>query len=112
MRTPIEIAGKWATDFSSTATITYAKWNGGDIVSWSNSQNYAITKNPANAMFQPGKFNKEVWIDEAGGVVYTCTVDFGLDTEDAALRTAKTAYPATPQTSGCGNFAWSKLRKR
>ena len=106
----IETYGVWATNFGGTSTVTADKWDGAAITEYDNTDNYAITQNPADAAFAPGKFNKVVWTDAAAdGSLHICTVDFSLDTAAAAKATSKTADDTDPGNSGCGMFAWTKL---
>ena len=107
----IEVAGSWTGSFGDEV-ITAAAWNEVPVVEFDNDANVAITKNADDAPFGPGKFNKIVWIEPVGEVFFYCTVDYGLDSAEAAKATAKTADPSDPEKSGCGDFPWSKLTRK
>ncbi len=118
MRKPIEITGRYDDQFDNTPVfeITPKVWNtqgiGASIVDWSNEDNWAITQNPEDAEFSPEKYNRIVWIEpEESGLTYYCTVDFGLDTEEAARNSMKTADPSNPEMGGCGSMdsPWTRL---
>jgi hypothetical protein len=104
----IEIAGMWAGDFGDES-IDAQMWSGATVVSFDNAQNFAITQNPKDSMFDPGKFNKLVWTEPTAEGFFYCTVDYGLDTADEAKNSAKTADDSDPATTGCADFPWSKL---
>ena len=111
----IEVAGTWTSSFGEE-TITSASWASSmvtaAVVEFDNDGNGAITQNPADADYAPEKFNKLVWTDPSGDTFYYCTVDFGLDTAEAAKATTKTADDKDPEKSGCGDYGWTKLVKK
>jgi hypothetical protein len=113
VRMPIELTGSYDTQFGTTETITATTWEFGieaAIVDWDNEANWAVTQNPEDAETSPNAFNKVVWTEpDAQGAFYYCTVDFGLETEEAARTTDKTADDSNPEESGCGEFAWTKM---
>ncbi len=110
MSPSIETYGIWATNFASTSTVTGESWDGATIVEYDNAANRAITRNAADASWDPGKYNKIVWTDKgADRSFHYCTVDFGLDTAADAKSSDKTADATDPDNSGCGMFGWTKL---
>lgn len=113
MRVPIEVTGTYMNQFDSMETVTATTWDFGieqSIVDWDNQANWAITQNPEDAEFNPSAFNKIVWLEPNDqDVFFYCTVDFGLETEEAARTTAKTADSGAPLEGGCGESPWTEL---
>jgi hypothetical protein len=107
----IEVAGSWSGEFADE-TIDTESWNGSSVVTFDNAENFAITQNADDAMYDPSKFNKLVWTEPAAGAFYYCTVDFGLATADEAKGSTKTADETDLEGAGCGGFPWSKLSKK
>ncbi len=114
----IEIAGTYDSDYDSVETISSDSWKvvasygttDSPIPTYDNDANFAVTQNPQDAQYSPGKFNKIVWTEPASdGSFYYCTVDFGLDTADAAAASDQTADDSDPASGGCGGSAWTKL---
>jgi hypothetical protein len=112
----IEIAGTWAGEFDDTEVIDSDTWEfsyaSAEIVDFDNSKNVAITKNPADAEYDPGKYNKIVWTEPKDGEFYYCTVDFGLDSVAEAKASEAEADETDLDEIGCGGFAWSKLSEQ
>jgi hypothetical protein len=114
--TGIEIDGSWTSSFGGTEIIDDDSWTVGDSVSvisdYSNTENVAITRNPDDAEFDPGKYNRNVWTELSGGSFYYCTTDFGLDTVEDAQAATTTPDASDPDASGCGgSFPWTKLTR-
>ena len=107
----IEIAGSWTGEFADEM-IDSESWNGSAVVTFDNAENFAITQNADDAMYDPGKFNKLVWTEPADNAFYYCTIDFGLDTEADAKASAKVADETDLEGAGCDGFPWSKLSKK
>lgn len=107
----LEIVGKWSTPFS-TEIIREDRWRsfgtGFDgtsaIVEYDNDDNVVYTESNCT-------FSKNVYIDISGDSFYSCTIAYGLPTLEAAKADTNVANPATPDTSGCGAFPWSKLTR-
>ena len=108
----IEVVGTWDTNFGGEEVISAETWGAAAIVRFDNSANSAITQNAADAEFSPGKFSKLVWTEVTEEAFYYCTVDYDLDTEEAAVASTKEANPSEPETSGCGDFAWTGMTKK
>ena len=109
----IEIEGRWHNNFGGTEVIdaesfTFAG-STATVIEFDNMANSMISQNAADAMFSPGKFNRIVWTEKKAGAFYYCTVDYDLDTADAARTTTKTADSSDPDNTGCGGFSWTKL---
>jgi hypothetical protein len=104
----IEIRGEWESEFGEE-TITDDVWGSTSIVKFDNDANVAITQNADDAEFSPGKFNRIVWTEPAGGSFYYCWVAFALDSEQEAFDSDATADDSDPETGGCGGFPWTKL---
>lgn len=108
-----EIAGMWEETFNGGMSagelvIDEMSWGKMILVDYSNEENWAITQNAEDAMFDPGKFLRIVWLEPDMTGFYFCMVDFSLDTEEAARNSMKMADSTDPDNSGCGNFGWSK----
>ncbi|HEX2873997.1 MAG TPA: hypothetical protein VHP33_22230 [Polyangiaceae bacterium] len=107
----LEIIGKWSSPFS-TEIIREDRWRsfgtGFDgtsaIVEYDNDANVVYTESNCT-------FSKNVYLDISGDSFYYCTVAYGLPSLAAAKADTKVANPATPETNGCGGFAWSKLTR-
>jgi hypothetical protein len=106
---PIEVAGSWASNFGFDEEISDVSWGGATVISYDNDENFAVTQQPADDMFNPSKFSKVVWTEPAEGRFYYCTVDFGLATAAEAEASTKTADASDPATGGCSGFSWTRL---
>jgi hypothetical protein len=114
--THLELNGSWENkDFAETDVIDDASWTtafgDGDpvtssIETFDNDENYLVYSGP------DGKYSRIVWTEIDGDSFYDCTVDFGLDTLDAALASEKTADDSDPDNAGCGGFPWTKLTRK
>ncbi|MGM0578436.1 MAG: hypothetical protein ACQEXJ_22110 [Myxococcota bacterium] len=106
----VEVAGTWDTDYDTTLAITADAWGEQVLAGYDNAINVAVTQNPADAEFDPEKFNRLVWTEPAAdGAFWYCTVDFGLDTEQAAWDSEATADDSDPANGGCGGFPWTEM---
>lgn len=108
----IEIAGSWESNFGSAEEIDGASWSGAHLVEFDNCENEAITQNPDDAEFSPGLYNRLVWTEPSDGTFYYCTVSFNLDSLEAARASTSTADASDPETTGCGDFSWTRLSAR
>lgn len=112
---PIEITGTFTTPFGME-TITEETWNNGftttTIEDWDNGDNWVVIKNPADDMFNPSKYARIVWTEEVDGKFHYCTVDFGLETLEAAQTSTQTADSSDPDNSGCGGFPWTAMTRQ
>jgi len=116
-----ELNGSWTTNFDSTAKITNTQWKEYStlkIISYDNKKNEAILQNPpadpdadGGDVLTADTFSKNVWTEEEDGVVYYCTVDFGLESADDAEKSKKTADEKDLDGEGCGGFPWTKLTR-
>jgi hypothetical protein len=113
--TGIEIAGTWTSEFGEEV-IADESWSSGDTVAliadFSNTENVAVTQNSDDADFAPGKFNRIVWTEIAGGSFFYCYTDFGLDSEDDAQSSSTMPDASDPAVGGCGDFPWTKLTRK
>lgn len=108
--TGIEISGTWESNFGTTESISSEAWDDASIVDFDNGENFAITRNPDDAEFNPGKYNRIVWTEPASGSFYYCWVAFGLESEEEAGASDATADASDPETTGCGGSnPWTKL---
>lgn len=111
----IEIAGSWDGEFGDTEVIDSDSWafafETAALVAFDNRENYAITENPADAEYDPGKYNKIVWTEPEDGTFYYCTVAFGVDSPSEAEASEQEADESDIE-KGCGGFAWSKLSEK
>jgi len=118
-RVSIEIAGAYDSVYGGVETITDTTWETASeeypaftmrIDSFDNEANIAITQNIADENYTSAGFNKIVWIEpDADGVFYYCTVDYELESAEAAAASEETADTSDPETGGCGGFPWTKL---
>jgi hypothetical protein len=112
----IEIAGVWDNQFGGVEEITDDSWDMGYLVQsievYDNDERFAITKNPDDAEYDPGKYNTIVWTAVVADVFHYCTIAFGLDTADDALNADNNADPGDLDGQGCGGFPWSKLTRQ
>jgi len=111
----IEIAGTWTSDFGDApgdVVIDSESWQDSffeaEIVEFDNEQNFTVTRNPDDAEYMPGKFNKIVWTEPDDDGFHFCTVDYDLDTADDAASTTMTA-DADDLDGGCGGMPWTQL---
>jgi hypothetical protein len=117
--THLELAGTWEnTAFGEVDVIDDDSWSttigSGDdafattstVTKYSNDENYVILEG------EDGKFGRNVWTEIDGDSFYSCTVDFGLDSAEDVEDSTNTADDSDPETSGCGNFPWTKLTKQ
>lgn len=105
----IEVHGTWTSEWG-TESVTSHLWNQATVVSYDNETNTAITRNPEDDEYNPGKFNKLVWTDlSTDGTFHYCTVAFDQDTAATALTTADTSNTADLDGAGCGGFQWTRL---
>ena len=105
------ILGTWASDFGGYEELTSTAWDDATILEYDNAARVAYTQNPANDAYDPSKFNKIVWTSPSAGSFYYCWVDYGLDDLASAKASTKVADASSPDTSGCGGFAWTKLTR-
>jgi len=105
----IELLGTWSDNYGGTTAITTETWGADTVVRYDNAANWAVVQAPADAQYGPSKFSKLVWTQPASDAFWLCTVDFGLDTADAALATSKRADASKPAEGGCGGFPWTQM---
>lgn len=105
----IEVLGTWHTNFASTETVTEQEWGEYyDLLQFDNTKRVAILQDKP-VMGVPGKFNRNVWTPIVDGSFYYCTVDFGLETLEAALASTTAPDATDPANGGCGGFLWTKM---
>jgi hypothetical protein len=109
-----ELVGTYAMTFGGgmdggEEVITEDAWSFFELIEYDNEANEAITKNADDAEFNPGTYNKNVWTEPDGdGVFHYCTVDFGLETLEAAQASEETA-DSSDLAMGCGGFSWNTM---
>jgi len=109
----IEVAGTWLDPYESPPlVITNTAWGTSSMSRYDNTARFAITQSPADDPYTANKWARQAWTRPVENVWYLCTVDYGLDTEEAAVNTTKTADPSSPDTGGCGAFPWSRMRRQ
>lgn len=105
----IELRGRWTSEFGEEI-IDNDVWDGSELIEFSNDENIAITRNPADAENGPSKYNRIVWTELSMASFYYCTTDFNLDTLAEARAADGTADDSNPEEGGCGGtFPWTKL---
>lgn len=107
----LEIVGAWASNFGSEEIVTEARFAGTPIRAYDNAENYLVTQNATTSPFNPGLFNRIVWTEIVDDRFFYCFVDFGLLSLEEALTSTMTADPSSPESSGCGGFPWTGLRR-
>ena len=111
----IEISGRWQSGFGGTEEISsdawVTAWSTLAIVSFDNDTNVAIVQNPPDDAFFPDKFSKIEWTEIEADQFFYCTIDFGLDTAEAAEQSENRADSTDPATTGCGGFPWTDLTR-
>ena len=103
----LEIVGKWNNNFGGKETIREDRWTSfgtAAIVEYDNDANVVYTESDCT-------FSKVVDTEIQGDSFYSCTIAYGLPTLAGAKADTKVANPATPDTSGCGAFSWTKLTR-
>lgn len=110
---PIELVGEYTTSFAFDESITEESWGTTSIEDYDNGDNWAVTQNPADAMFGANLYLKHVWTEPAAdGSFHYCIVDFNLPTLEAAQTSTQTADASDPDNSGCGGFSWTGMTKK
>jgi len=108
----IEVAGTWQDNFGSAPmVISDELWGWDELVEFDSDANWAVTHAPADAEWQPDTYSKQVWTAVVDDVFHYCTVASGLETAEAARDTDALADASSPDESGCGDFAWSKMTR-
>lgn len=105
---PLELEGRWATNYGMTDDVSSIGWNSQAIISFSNAGNWAVTQNPADDPWGPSKFSKVVWTELVDDSFYYCIVDYGRDTAEEAEGSSNTADATSPETGGCASFPWTR----
>jgi hypothetical protein len=106
--TPIELVGRWASNFDESLEITAERWGSSTIVEHDAATRSAILQAPADDPWNPSKFSRVVWTAPDGDGFWSCTIDFGLATAGEARASTKQADASDPATGGCGSFAWTR----
>jgi len=110
---PIELIGSWTNNYDGTETITEDSWDNGysvlTIASFDNEDNWAVVQSPADDEYTPNQYSKYVWTELDAGVVFYCTVSYGLETQEEAEASEDTSDDSAPLDGGCNGFAWTQL---
>jgi hypothetical protein len=111
----IEIEGTWVSEYGAE-TIDEEAWSGASsatIIDYSNAENYAVWRNPDDAMYFPGKFGRNVWTEVDDNSFYYCTVAYMSDSAEATADDAEPFDDSDPDTGGCGamDSPWTKLSR-
>jgi len=117
----LEIDGTWGNaDYGEMDVIDDTTWSAdygagpsiGTIASFSNDDNRLIRRAPADATYNPLKYDVIAWTEIDGNHFYYCTVAFGIETLGEA-ESDTTPYDASdPENGGCGSFPWTKLTRQ
>jgi hypothetical protein len=117
----LEIQGTWTNaDYGETDVIDDTTWSTdygsgpsvGTIATWSNVDNRLVRRAPADATYNPLKYDVITWTEIDGDHFYFCTVAFGIETLGEA-ESDTTPYDASdPENGGCGSFPWTKLTRQ
>ncbi len=79
------------------------------IVSFDNSANVLYYQNSPNASFNAGKYGRIHWTEPSSGRYYFCEAVFGKDSLAEAKTDGTAVNSASPGTTGCGGFSWSRM---
>jgi hypothetical protein len=109
----IEIMGMGDNDWGTAEEITSEVWNGTDIVSYSNEDNWVITQNaaeqPEDSYAVVSAFNKIVWTDVENDTFYYCWVAWDLATLEEAEAAENIADASDLTEAGCGGSSWTMV---
>ncbi len=103
---PLEVVGHytWA-DGGEDYYISDDSWDGGLILEYDNVKNRAVLdENEAGY-----GFSVMFWTPPKAGKLFTCRIDYGLETADEARTSSKVPSTSSPATSGCGPVAWTEF---
>ena len=113
--TELELIGTWTNNYDGTETITEESWDNGysvlSVSSYDNDANWIVVQSPEDDEYTPNQYSKYVWTEEDAGVVYYCTVSYGLATLEEAEASEDNSDASAPQDGGCNGFAWTELTK-
>jgi hypothetical protein len=108
-----ELVGVWTNNYGGTETFTEDAWDSGfgvvAISSYDNDANWVVMQSPEDDEYTPNQYSKTVWLEEEEGVVYTCTVSYGLETLEEAEEAEDTSDATDPLNVGCKGFGWTQL---
>lgn len=108
---PLEIIGVWASEYGTEEVITIDRFNRATIHWYDNASNTLVSQNPADDAYFPSRFSKVQWTELEDGRFYYCTIDFDLESEEAARNSSSEADASNPAVSGCGMFPWTAVRE-
>jgi len=110
-----ELAGTWTNNYAGTEVISDVEWDNGYSVmtvgQYDNEANRVTLQSPADDEFSPNLFTLTVWVEEDAGVVYSCTIAFGFETQEEAMAAEDTSDAADLLNAGCGGFGWTQLTR-
>lgn len=107
-KAPIAVGGTWKSDYG-TEFVSSGKWAYMAMIRYDNAKRVAITRNPDNDPYNPGKFNRLVWTAPDAKGFWYCQAEFGMATADLAEQSTKTVDGKDPAKGGCGGFPWTQL---
>jgi hypothetical protein len=106
----LELGGVWEDNYGGWTFIDSEHWGSYAIHQYDNTENWAVTQNPASDEWNPEKYNLVVWTERTDDETWwTCTVGYGLETMEEALAFEDTSDDTDPATSGCGEFSWTQM---
>jgi hypothetical protein len=108
---PFELVGTWVDNYGGTTALGQHSWGRAELIAYDNIDNWAVTQMPEDDEWNPSKFSLVVWTEATNETFWTCTVADGLDSEDEAFAQEITADARDPATSGCGDFAWTRMQR-
>ena len=113
--TELELIGSWTNNYDGTETITEESWDNGysvvSVSSYDNDANWIVVQSPEDDEYTPNQYSKYVWTEEDAGVVYYCTVSYGLATLEEAEASEDNSDASAPLDGGCNGFAWTELTR-
>jgi hypothetical protein len=101
---PLEVAGSYTwEDGGAGYDISQTEWDGETILEYDNARNRAVLSDPSGGYGYSTMF----WKGPTDGKLFTCRLDYGLDSAEAAKASKGTPDGASPRTGGCDAVAWN-----
>ncbi|TVQ87265.1 MAG: hypothetical protein EA397_18275 [Deltaproteobacteria bacterium] len=108
----IPLLGTWADNWNGEHLIDADRWTMGDSVfhltSVDAQEGWAVAENDDANAFNPSKWSRFDWVEAEHNGWWFCQTAFDAESEEDAL-TVEPANADDPASTGCGDFAWSRL---
>ena len=109
--TAIEISGSWVSSWGEEMAIDATRWGSSALVFFDNEARVAITRYAEDDPYSPGRFAKQIWIEDDASGFWQCTVVFDAETLEDALADPTSPDATKPDEGGCGGFPWTHWRR-